>query len=364
MGRQSLLFFLILVSFILLSFSKSKVNNKPLVWNLNELKELRNNPHQEEAASIISAADEYCAAKPYMVIDKQKTFAPNIHYYCSIGPYWWPDPKGGEKYINRDGYVNPESKLFDSPKLFGMSNCCQVLSKAYYITREKKYYQAFINQLNTWFIDENTYMYPSFEYAQVIPGYNDNEGRSTGIIDAYTLNSVIESIRLVNGVKRIDKKTMNSLRKWFLDFANSSDSLYSDVFSKANNNISLAFDVSLINMYLFGGDEKKAKDKVDSFYERRIIVQIREDGSQPSELLRSNAMHYSLYNLTHIIDFCYVARYWYPNYYRDHRERIDKAFHFLIPYIDDPKSFPYQQIGNWEECQMNYHNQLERLKAL
>lgn len=363
MKKTIILVLLILLPVILSSYSRLNVK-KPFAWDLSELKTLRRNPLDKEAIKIIKAADEYCETKPYKVTDKQKTFAPDNHYYCSIGPYWWPDPKGGSEYINRDGYINPESKLYDSSKLFSMSNRCQMLSKAFFITRDKKYYKAFVSQLKIWFIDKETYMFPSFEYAQVIPGQNSNKGRSTGIIDAYTLNSVIESIRLVNGVKRIEKKTMTLLRRWFLDFASNSESFYGDVFSKANNNISLAYDVMLINMYLFGGNDKKAKEIVDVFNEKRIIAQIKNDGSQPSELARTNAMHYSIYNLTHIVDFCYLARYWYPNYYQEHRDRIDKAFDFLGQYIDNPRTFPYQQISGWEECQTNYYKQLNRLKSL
>ena len=115
-------------------------------------------------------------------------------------------------------------------------------------------------------------------------------------------------------------------------------------------------------MYLFSGKEKRAKEIVDEFADLRIEKQILDDGSQPAELKRTKAMSYSLYNLTHIIDMCYLARYWYPNYYQEHRDRIDKAFEFLGQYVDNPQVFPYQQISNWEGCQRNYYNQLNRLK--
>lgn len=350
-------------SFSLYSFSiRRPVNNKkPLVWNLQDIKELRvNYGFDETAQSVLTIADQYCNDSPLSVTVKQKTFAPNIHYYCSVGPYWWPDTLGGEKYINRDGIVNPESKLYDSSNLFGMSKRCQYLSRAYYITRDNKYYDSFITQLKTWFINENSYMEPSFAYAQVIPGHDNNMGRSTGMIDAYTLNSVIESIRLVNGIKIIDKKVMKALQVWFKKFADDSEIRYGDTFRVANNNLSLAYDVMLINMYLFAGETVKAKSIADSFYEKRIVAQIREDGSQPAELQRTLAMHYSLYNLSHIIDFCYMVRCWYPDYYRENGQLIDKALSFLSFFVNNPDAFPYQQISGWDECSKEYNTLMKR----
>lgn len=128
--------------------------------------------------------------------------------------------------------------------------------------------------------------------------------------------------------------------------------------------ISLAYDITIANMYLFAGKEKKAKEIVDKFNELRIERQILEDGSQPVELKRTKAFSYSLYNLSHIIDFCFLARYWYPNYYQEHRDRIDKAFSFLEQYVGNKKSFPFQQISDWKECMKDYQDLLGRIEQL
>ena len=336
----------------------------PLVWNMASIDNQKKEFATVKASPIVDRANEYCKKPPIAVTEKRKTFAPNPHYFCSVGPYWWPDPAGGDKYINRDGEFNPELKDFDLSRLSDFANRCRYLSHAYYITKNKKYYWAFVKQINKWFIDEDSYMYPTFQYGQVIPGHNDNQGRSTGMIDAYLFNSVIESIRLVNCTKKINNKTMKALRQWFHAFADDSENRYGGTFIKANNNISLAYDVTMVNMYLFAGEENKAKKIADRFLESRIKVQIKIDGTQPSELQRTRAFFYSVYNLTHIIDFCYLARYWYPNYYQEHRERIDKAFEFLGQYVDNPDSFPYQQITSWEECKKDFFYQVDRLKAL
>ena len=213
-----------------------------------------------------------------------------------------------------------------------------------------KYYDAFMLQIKAWFIDRESYMYPNFRYSQVIPGQNDNRGVYAGMISAYPFNSVIESIRLVNCVKLIDKNSMRALKKWFLSFANWSIAEYGSRVSTGKNNISTAFDITMINMLLFAGKTQRAKIIADEFPQRRIYVQILEDGRQPFELSRAKAFHYSLFNLSHILDFCYMMRCFDENYYKRYASRIDKAFEYLQSIADNPKSFPYQEVSSWDEC--------------
>ena len=126
----------------------------------------------------------------------------------------------------------------------------------------------------------------------------------------------------------------------------------------------MAYDVTLVNLYLFAGKEKRAKEIADNFAVTRINVQIKEDGSQPAELKRTKAFSYSLSNLIHILDFCNLVKYWYPHYYQDNRERIDAAFFFLSQYVKDESMFPYQQITSWKKCKKDYQLQTERLIRL
>ena len=353
--------------FLLTISCESKVKNtQPLVWDMNQLELMRSEGGKNKASKkILLTADGYCEAQPVAVTDKKKlTFEPDKHYFCCIGPYWWPDSLNTGKYINKDGIVNPETKQYDNVRLNEVVTRCKTLSEAFYISGEWKYYDAFVRQLRVWFIDKDTYMYPTFEYAQVVPGQHNNKGRSTGLISAYGMNTLIESVRLVNGVKRIDRRTMKGLQWWFLAFADDSEGRYGKKFRSVNNNISLAFDVTMANMYLFAGKENRAKEIVDEFADLRIEKQILDDGSQPSELKRTKAFSYSMYNLTHIVDMCYFAQYWYPNYYQEHRERIDKAFGFLGQYVEEPEMFPYQQITSWRGCKKSYNNQLKRVEKL
>lgn len=340
-----------------------KVDTCPLVWDIVRLKQMKSNiSNSSEARSIIKVADKYSKIEPIIVTNKNLTFVKDSHYYCSVGPYWWPDQKNPGKYITQDGIVNPDSKLYDNGKLAELAKRCEYLSKAFYLTNDIKYYNLFLKQIEAWFINKETFMYPNFEYAQVVPNINNNKGRSTGFIGAYAFNSIIESLRLVQCIKKMDPVTIDKVRSWFREFAEWADKCsFGESLRKSNNNIGLAYDVTLVNLYLFVGGEKRAKEIVDNFAVTRINVQIKEDGSQPAELKRTKAFSYSLSNLTHILDFCNLVRYWYPNYYQDHHERIDAAFTFLSKYVNDESMFPYKQITSWKKCKKDYQKQLERL---
>lgn len=342
-------------------------NNSPFIWNIDVLEQMKLDlTNNKEAIAIITVADRYCEKTPVVVVDKGEcVFEPNVHYYCSVGQYWWPDTLNIGTYIRRDGISNPESKKYDRVRLTELAKRCEKLSQAFYLTRNRKYFDALMIQLKAWFINKDTYMLPNFEYSQIIPGQNDNKGRGAGIIDAYDFNTVIESIRLVNGVKRINRRTMRGLQAWFLEFAVwTEDGPFCDYIRNKDNNIGLAADVTLVNMYLFAGEEIRAKEIVDSFAERRIYKQITEDGLQPAELERTNAFSYSLSNVTHLIDFCFLVRYWDTAYYLRNHDRIDAAFNFLGQFVEDESSFPYKQIGEWDLSKENYYKQITRLELL
>lgn len=370
MKKYSCLIFLSLLLALVpyhLSYSQISRNNNasiPLVWDMTLLERLKNNPESGSSKAIIKAANEYLKQDVLVVTNKALTFEPNLHYYCSIGPYWWPDSKNPEKYINRDGEINPESNYYDNKKIIELANRCKYLSQAYYITGKKQYYRSFIRQIKSWFLDSRTKMIPSFAYSQIIPGKNNNLGRSTGMIDAYYLNTVIEAVRLANCRKKINKKTLTQLKSWFLEFANDSEERYGEKLRAADNNIGIAYDVTLCNIYQFTDQEELAKRIVDRFAERRLIVQIDEYGKQPEELKRTKAFSYSIFNLSHIIDFCFLAKYWYPNYYSEHGDRVERALDYLGRFVEEPEAFPYQQVTDWETCKRNYQRQLLRIQGL
>ncbi len=351
--------------FVINTYAQPTVN-KPLIWNLENLRKAKKTGVSSKVVKkILKASDSYCEAPPVVVTNKKKSFAPDSHYYYSIGGYWWPS-EDSTSYVYIDGVKNPERNKYNSGLLSELVNRCKYLSVAYYLTENEKYYEKFVAQVKAWFLDKETYMYPNLEYAAVVPGKNRNMGRRSGMIQAYSFNKVIESIRLINSVKRIDDSTMIQLEHWFMSFAKWADesSFGNPLHNKKSNNIGIAYDVMLINMYLFAGNVERAKELADNFQENRLYIQIDEEGKQPAELSRANAFSYSVYNLTHILDFCFIMHYWDIDYYTLHSERIDKAFVFLQRYVDNHSAFPYKQKGDWKNCEKNLNTQLRRKKRL
>lgn len=253
----------IILPFVYLFFSCDATVQKrgPLIWDIAGLDRMKENiATYKDAKDIIGIADSFCVIDPIVIIGKKPLhFAPNEHFFCTIGPYWWPDPGRPSQYIWRDGEKNPDYATYDSGKLSELELRCEKLSKAFYLTNDQKYYDAIVKQLRAWFIDEETYMYPNFEYSQVVPGKNNNKGRSSGTISAYSFNTIIESISLVDIEKRIDGKTYKALQKWFLDFANWEYSHYGQYFLNVNNNISLAFGCHTDEYVFVCWENKKSK---------------------------------------------------------------------------------------------------------
>lgn len=326
--------------------------NDLLFWNKQQLQEVKQTCNYNDILdSCLNRADSYTREKIRSVTDKDKSFCSDKHNYESLSIYYWADSTDNEKgkYKAHDGMINPEYKLYDYPKLWELSEKLKYLSLAYYFSNKEKYYKVYIKIIRTWFIDPNSKMYPNFEYAQVVPGYNNNHGNAHGIIESYLFNDIIESIRLVNSCRKIDKKIHKQLKQWFADFTEwlmtSKNGL---IENSTNNNHGIAYDVTLYNMAFFVGDHTTCQNIVNKFRSYRLDKQINSDGSQPNELKRTRAYFYSIFNLTHIIDFCLMLKSNGIYYYQENQKRIDAAIKYLSFFLDNKNLFPYREISNWE----------------
>ena len=359
----------ILVPIIILSFSACSITRYPqtMIWDKKNLKSFKTNGLYNEGLTIqeiMKTCDLIIKEAPVTVMNKENSFAPDMHYYCSVGPYWWLDSVSG-KYILKDGYVNPDYYKYDVKRLSVLESRCKYLSLAFYYSGDDRYYDALYKQLYTWFCDTNTYMYPNFEYAQVVPGQNNNKGRSYGIIEAYAFNNIIESIRLMDSRKPLNKKLHNNLKRWFKKFAQWMDyGVFSDELKMSNNNIGVAYDVILSNIYLFVGNKIRATEICNDFVRRRLYVQINDNGEQPKELERTKAFSYSVFNLSNIIDFIKLAKNCNVDNIDAMMERTEAAFNYLSQFIGHKEKFPYVEISDWNACERSYNQQLIRFSKL
>lgn len=357
-----ILFVLLLPS--LGSYGQVKVS-PPLIWNLEALDYVKNeNSLIATNKRFLHSADKYCRLLPVVVTEKKENIVGDKHYFYQIRGYYWADSLHPDNFIKKDGYRNPAYKDYDFTRLTEMAKRCKYLSVAYYFTGKREYYDAFMRQILAWFVDKDTYMYPSFKYASMLPNGKKIEGTAAVLIEAYTFVDVLESLRLMDIVKPIDNVTKKKLKEWFRQFVANVECDYGKLIGKLKNNIGLAWDVTLMNIYLFIDESAKAKELANQFADKWLYKHIMSDGRQPLELKRATAFGYSVYNLTHIIDFCFLSRYWEMNFYQKHRKRIDKAFDYLEQFRNDTTSFPYRQVSGWKKCLNNLKRQESRLIRL
>lgn len=333
-------------------------NAQPLLWDMEELNEFRTLPTQKDFQYITKLADAIIQRNPVSVTEKETTRSGNKHNFESLSIYYWPNPDDpAGPYIVKDGQRNPEYKKYDLPRLSTLNHNTHYLARAYYLTGEEAYLRAFVQQIDTWFIQKDTRMTPHFEYAQFIPGRNEGKGCSAGLIDAYNFIDVIESVRLVDSVHPIGKKRMKKFKAWFADFSSWMQKSETGRGAAAmNHNIGTAYDILLYYLALFEGDKETAQHVAAAFEEKRIIPQIEADGTQPIQQKRTKVFSYSVSNLYHIMDMCILQK--------EVPSRVRKALMHLSQYIGKKELFPYQEIGDWEEAEKKLHAIIRRANQL
>lgn len=354
---------LLLVSLFL--FGVYTLSAQTCIWNTQYLKSLKfDKRFINLRKKVIVKANSYMELSPVDITQKILTFEPNSHYFLSIPGYWWWDEEKG-KYVNIDGVRNPNVKNPDKAKMGDLTRRLTHYSVAYYITRDKQYYDAYTRQIKVWFIDESSKMYPNFEYSQLVPGYNDNRGRPVGIIDSYQLNNILDSYRLITSITPFDTQLDQKFKQWFSELevwlTTSKNGIKN---AKADANCSVMQDLIMANIYLLLGNNKRFCEMSDTFKDVRLGRQIKNDGTQPTELKRTKAFSYSVYNLIHIVDFCLLMESQRKHFYSENKQTIDKAFQYLLNYIGNEDKWPYKQIVPFSDDEESLKQQIQRMYRL
>ncbi len=351
----------LILTYIFLN-STFSILSQPRIWNIDKL-------NKEKAIAtdasrlIIKEANKQLPITIPSVMDKN--MAPpsgDKHDYWSMGRYWWPDPnkKDGLPYIRKDGLVNKEIDKLDRIPLSNLAKSVIALSLAYHLTSEEKYASKAISNLKLWFVNKETKMNPNMNYGQTIPGRKEGQGRGEGIIDTYSFIEMLDGIELLEASPRFKENDKLAIKKWFSDYLDwlLTSSVAKEEFDSKNNH-GTAYDVQVTRYALFVGKTDIAKRFINEFPNRRIFTQIEPDGTQPLELARTTAMGYSLFNLTHILDMCKIAK--TENIDLFHLKSADgrsilKAIEYLAQFLGKPKSaFPYKQIKEWDKAQENLY---------
>jgi hypothetical protein len=332
---------------------------KVLTMDADRLMKLkRNYPPAGETIRIRTElkqrADSLLNMKPVSVMDKTLTpVSGNKHDYMSQAPYFWYDSTkpNGLPYMRRDGVRNPEiNKITDRTYIGRLENATRVLAITWYITGEEKYADKAAKLLRHWFLNEDTKMNPHLEYGQAIPGVNT--GRGIGIIETRTLIGIADAAGLLEGSKSWKESDMKSLQQWYAQYLdwlltskNGSDE------HAAKNNHGTWYYAQVIDFALFTGNNTKAKELAEES-KKRLDTQLTEEGKQPLELERTNALGYSTMNLNGWFSVAKLAEktgvdLW--NYKTSKAVTIRTALDWLEPFAMGEKKWDYQQISKYNK---------------
>lgn len=342
-------------------------NNGPILWNMDKLQSIVTDKSQSAfISSVISSADRYSRTQPLTVVNKTKCISGNPHNFESLSIYFWPDPANPNgPYIVRDGYFNPEYKDYDLPKLIEFTNRIKTLALAYFFSNNPKYAARCLEELRVWFINENTYMTPTFEYAQVAPGHWNGKGAAVGLVDAYYFVDIIESLRLLQQRGMVSDADNLSFKTWFnsfLDWSVNSDN--GRTISAMPDNVSTAYDVLIYSIASYVDKKAIQKEVIKRFNTNHITDKIDSKGRQIEELKRPTAMTYSIINLNHLLDFYIMLKNTGKKISKKNLKIISKAANYLEGFVDNKDKFEYKELNDWNTLEKRLVLQTSKMKRL
>ncbi len=271
-------------------------------------------PEQRAAlAALTKMANGLLAAGPWSVMDKTKVPpSGDKHDYMSQAVYWWPadasPPRepgtpGKCPYKNRDGVRNtPEvdpPSLTDATYLKRTFEGVFQLALAWYYTGDARYAERAELFARHWFLEPATLMHPNMNFAQGIPcGVS---GRGDGIIEASApyVGDLVDGLAILDtGAPGWAAADQSGVRAWltqFLSWLQTSPVGREEANHRDRNNHESWYDSAVASLGVYVGRVTAATSALQDAAEL-IDLQIQGDGSQPKELRRTRAWHYSNFN--------------------------------------------------------------------
>ena len=299
-------------------------------------------------ARLLGQAGAAMKAGPFAVTTKTQV-APSgdLHDYMSMVTTFWPDPNSpnGLPYVWRDGLVNPATPAMDSEVLAALVETVKTLTLASWYSGADAYGLHAARLARAWFLDPSTRMNPNLAYAQTI--FGNNRGSYFGMIDFVVALLMLDGLLLLPeplwpaGDRKALADWCGQLMHWML-----TDELGLIEARNANNH-GTWYDAMVCYFLLLGGRRDEARQRLEACVLPRLAAQIEPDGRQPLELSRTTGLGYSIYNLYGYFTLARLGRHvgvdlW--GYQTPDGRRLSKAVDFLLPYLADESSFPYQQI--------------------
>ncbi|MFW6334408.1 MAG: alginate lyase family protein [Desulfosalsimonas sp.] len=332
----------------------------PLILNQTHLPEELSAPAKEKLLdSLYEAANQALGRGPYSVTNKT-TLAPSgdPHDYFHPAPYYWPNPlkPSGRPYVYKDGrrvpgtrLYEPESDKYDRTRLQRLLDDTLVLALAWDHFGEPRFAEHAAFLVRTWFLEPETAMNPSLNYAQVCPGHNNDLGSNYGIIEMKDLYYFLDAVRLLQNSGTLSSDEHSRLRQWlsrYLDWLLTSPQGQKERASA--NNHGVYYDLQVASVAAFLGETLVLRDTLrDSRF--RILQHFNADGTQPAEMKRTMTAHYCCFNLQGWIHLCLLGQsagedLW--NFTGKDGRGIKAAMYWLLSHLGE--KWPYKQIEDFD----------------
>lgn len=330
------------------------VTSSILLHNCKMENSLQNKVINSVKEAEIANADSFLKEEPVTITDSHCDRSNGgLHDFYSEGDYWWPDPQNpGGPYIQKDGQSNPDNFSEHRHAMIHFSDVVSTLTSAWLLTGDEVYAEKALTQLNAWFVDTITMMNPDMLYSQAISGRFT--GRSIGLIDAYHLVEVAQSVKVLSDKGGISEKQAAKIKKWFSQFLTwMTTHEYGIKEMNAENNHGTCWLATASSMAVLVGNQEVMGMCINRFKLILLPNQMAADGSFPRELNRTKPYGYSLFNMD---AFCNVAQIlstpendlW--KFITADGLSLKIGMEYMYPFIVDKSKWPYaRDIYIWEE---------------
>jgi len=322
--------------------------------SVNAFPQLENKIIQDVRQSTIEKANSFLTEKPVTVTAAHcERSVGGLNDFYSEGDYWWPDPQNPDApYIQKDGQSNPDNFSAHRHAMVRFSDITATLTSAWLLTGNKKYSGKALEHLNAWFVNPATMMNPNMLYAQAIKGRFT--GRSIGLIDAYHLVEVAQSVRVLTDKGGITAEQAAKIKEWFSKFLTwMTTHEYGLKEMEAENNHGTCWVATAASFAMLVGNQSAIDLCTYRFKNVLLPNQMDADGSFPREIKRTKPYGYSLFNMD---AFANVARIlstpannlW--EYTTSDGKSLKKGMEYIYPFIADKSKWPFaKDIYIWEE---------------
>lgn len=309
---------------------------------------------KEIRKETIRRANSLLSEKPVTVTASHcSRSAGGIHDFYSEGDYWWPDPSNPEgPYIQKDGQSNPDNFSDHRLAMVRLSEITATLTSAWLLTGKDTFAAKALEHVEAWFADTATLMNPDMLYAQAIKGRFT--GRSIGLIDAYHLVEVAQSIKVLSEKGAIPGEKANKIKAWFSRFLNwMTTHEYGIKEMNAENNHGTCWVVTAAAFASLTGNQEVLDLCISRFKNILLPSQMATDGSFPLEIKRTKPYGYSLFNMDAFANAATILSTPEDNLWEfktSDGKSLKKGMEFIFPYIEDKSKWPYNKdIYIWEE---------------